>query len=292
MYTKIDDITWRQMKQKRISDTSKILYLYLFTCPHRNMIGLYYIPYEYCSADLCMSIETVSKGFHELEKAGLLAYDKAEEMVLLVDFLKTNPMDNANVEKKACSVFFDLPETQLFQCFADILNAMDKPYSLLIDTVSERLAKWYANTEDRRQNTEDRIQKAEDRIQKAETESRIQKTEDSSAPCDAAADGEAEPFAYTLPLNNGEEYGITQSQVDEFQELYPAVDVEQQLRNMRGWLNNNPKNRKTASGIGRFVNGWLTREQNRAPRKAVEDQANSQSFSALAEEMETGGVWR
>lgn len=289
MYTKIDDITWRQMKQKRISDTSKILYLYLFTCPHRNMIGLYYIPFEYCSADLCMSIETVSKGFHELEKAGLLAYDKAEEMVLLVDFFKTNPMDNANVEKKACSVFLDLPETQLFQCFADILNAMDKPYSLLLNTVSERLskgyAKGYANTEDRRQNTEDRRQKAE-------KESRIQKTEDSSAPCDAAADGEAEPFAYTLPLNNSEEYGITQSQVDEFQSLYPAVDVEQQLRNMRGWLNNNPKNRKTASGIGRFVNGWLTREQNRAPRKAVEDQANSQSFSALAEEMETGGVWR
>lgn len=285
MYTKIDDITWRQMKQKRISDTSKILYLYLFTCPHRNMIGLYYIPFEYCSADLCMSIETVSKGFHELEKAGLLAYDKAEEMVLLVDFLKTNPMDNANVEKKACSVFLDLPETQLFQCFADILNAMDKPYSLLLDTVSERLAKGYANTEYRRQNTEDRIQKAE-------TESRIQKTEDSSAPCDAAADGEAEPFAISLPLNNGEEYGITQSQVDEFQELYPAVDVPQQLRNMRGWLNSNPKNRKTASGIGRFVNGWLAREQNRAPRKSVEDQSGCQSFSALAEEMETGGAWR
>lgn len=285
MYTKIDDITWRQMKQKRISDTSKILYLYLFTCPHRNMIGLYYIPFEYCSADLCMSIETVSKGFHELEKAGLLAYDKAEEMVLLVDFLKTNPMDNANVEKKACSVFLDLPETQLFQCFADILNAMDKPYSLLLDTVSERLAKGYTNTEDR-------IQKTEDRRQKAEKESRIQKTEDSSAPCDAAADGEVEPFAYTLPLNNGEEYGITQSQVDEFQSLYPAVDVPQQLRNMRGWLNGNPKNRKTASGIGRFVNGWLAREQNRAPRKSVEDQSGGQSFSALAEEMETGGAWR
>ena len=70
------------------------------------------------------------------------------------------------------------------------------------------------------------------------------------------------------------------------------MDVEQQLRNMRGWLNSNPKNRKTASGIGRFVNGWLAGEQNRAPRKAVEDHPGGQSFSALAEEMETGGAWR
>jgi hypothetical protein len=52
--------------------------------------------------------------------------------------------------------------------------------------------------------------------------------------------------------------------VDEFVRLYPAVDVMQQLRNMRGWLLANPSNRKTESGINRFMNTWLSKEQNRA----------------------------
>ena len=66
-----------------------------------------------------------------------------------------------------------------------------------------------------------------------------------------------------LPLNNGSEYGVTQAQVNEWAGLFPAVDVMQQLRSMRGWLLSNPKRRKTKSGIQRFVTGWLTREQDK-----------------------------
>lgn len=76
-----------------------------------------------------------------------------------------------------------------------------------------------------------------------------------------------------LPLNTGEMYAITTEYVDEMQKLYPAVDVKQQLRTMRGWCDANPKNRKTASGIKRFVNGWLAREQNGAPRDSRNQQA-------------------
>ena len=33
---------------------------------------------------------------------------------------------------------------------------------------------------------------------------------------------------------------------------------------MIGWLDGNPKNRKTPRGIGRFINGWLCRAQDSA----------------------------
>ena len=88
MYTKIEDGIWRKMKQNQLSETAKILYLYLFTCPHRNMIGLYYIPLAYCSADLGMEPERVSEGFRELQNAGLMLCDEAEEKVLLPDYLR------------------------------------------------------------------------------------------------------------------------------------------------------------------------------------------------------------
>ena len=67
----------------------------------------------------------------------------------------------------------------------------------------------------------------------------------------------------TLPLNDGTEYPIYPNQVSEWEALYPAVDVKQQLRNMKGWCLGNPKRKKTKSGVLRFVANWLATEQNR-----------------------------
>ena len=72
------------------------------------------------------------------------------------------------------------------------------------------------------------------------------------------------PPAAVLPLVDGTDFEISVETVAELSGLYPAVDVAQQLRNMRGWLLANPKNRKTKAGIMRFVNSWLSREQNSA----------------------------
>ena len=66
-----------------------------------------------------------------------------------------------------------------------------------------------------------------------------------------------------LILNDKTEYEVTEDDVKEYQELYPAVDVKQQFRNMKGWCDANPTNRKTRSGIKRFINSWLSKEQNR-----------------------------
>lgn len=72
----------------------------------------------------------------------------------------------------------------------------------------------------------------------------------------------SEPAIISLTLNTGEKYPITQEDIENFKKLYPAVDVIQQFRNMCGWLDANPTKRKTRSGIKRFVNTWLAREQN------------------------------
>ena len=80
------------------------------------------------------------------------------------------------------------------------------------------------------------------------------------------------PPAAVLPLVDGTDFEISVETVAELSGLYPAVDVEQQLRNMRGWLLANPKNRKTKAGIMRFVNSWLSREQNSARPSANQKQ--------------------
>ena len=57
---------------------------------------------------------------------------------------------------------------------------------------------------------------------------------------------------------------IFQSDVECWRELYPGVDVLQQLRQMRAWLDANPRRRKTGRGIKNFIVTWLGKEQNRA----------------------------
>lgn len=81
-----------------------------------------------------------------------------------------------------------------------------------------------------------------------------------------------DPVVISLPTNkhgtSGEEFLVTASQADEFQSLYPAVAVDQELRGMRAWLINNSKKRKTLGGMPTFINSWLAREQNKGGRSA------------------------
>lgn len=72
-----------------------------------------------------------------------------------------------------------------------------------------------------------------------------------------------QPAAITLTLNDKTEYPVFDSQVSEWAKLYPAVNVMQELRGMKGWLAANPRKRKTKAGITRFINSWLAREQDK-----------------------------
>lgn len=81
----------------------------------------------------------------------------------------------------------------------------------------------------------------------------------------APTSNEAEPVIIEIPTNrNGEYYPVTQKMMDEWQELYPNVNVPQELKNMKGWSMANPTKRKTVKGMPRFINSWLSREQNKS----------------------------
>ena len=71
------------------------------------------------------------------------------------------------------------------------------------------------------------------------------------------------PTVITILLNDKSEYPVTEADVTGWEELYPAVDVMQQLRKMKGWAEANPTKRKTKAGIKRFINAWLAKEQDR-----------------------------
>jgi hypothetical protein len=90
----------------------------------------------------------------------------------------------------------------------------------------------------------------------------------------------AAPFV-TMPLNDGSEFAISMERVCEWQGLYPAANIEQELRKYKGWADANPTRRKTRSGILRSVNAWLAKahDSSTSNRNGGMDGANRGSHS-------------
>ena len=90
---------------------------------------------------------------------------------------------------------------------------------------------------------------------------------------------ENEDVFLLFPLNKaGEFYAVKNDYIAEMSSLYPAVNVEQELRSMRAWLINNPSKRKTKSGITSFINRWLSKAQNDGQQKSPETVRSGQGL--------------
>lgn len=73
----------------------------------------------------------------------------------------------------------------------------------------------------------------------------------------------SEPAVLSIILNCKSLHPITQPDIDDWQKLFPAVDVLGELRKMVAWAEANPARRKTDRGIRKFVVSWLMKEQDK-----------------------------
>lgn len=62
---------------------------------------------------------------------------------------------------------------------------------------------------------------------------------------------------YTILLKNGDYYNLYEEYIELYKELYPNINIEQELRNIIGWNLANVNKRKTLKGIKRHINLWL-----------------------------------
>lgn len=250
-YGKVHATFWSSQTTRDLSDDGRLLALYLLTSPHSTIAGVFRLPDGYVCDDLQWSAERVREGFAELFRNGFANRCETTKWVFVVQHLKWNAPDNPNQRKAAAKVALSIPDACAWK--AQFMRVCGE--SLGIDPAdfenpSETVPEPFAN------------QKQE---QEQEQE---QKQEKAGAPPPEPATP-PEPAVVLIPVTGGSEYPITQRQLDEFKSLYPAVDVLQQLRAMRGWAITNPTKRKTRSGVLRFVNSWLAKEQDKGPRPGL-----------------------
>ena len=67
---------------------------------------------------------------------------------------------------------------------------------------------------------------------------------------------------------NGRWVGVTEEQREAWKHAYPAVDIETQLKLAAAWIVSNPM-QAPKSNYPRFLNTWLTRQQNQASLHAI-----------------------
>lgn len=85
-----------------------------------------------------------------------------------------------------------------------------------------------------------------------------------NVPSQLETSGSQSPVLFSIPLKGKSNvHQVTQSELFELRELYPAVDVAQQIRNMIGWCQANPTRQKTKQGVNKFIHAWLCREQDK-----------------------------
>lgn len=125
--------------------------------------------------------------------------------------------------------------------------------------------------------TETPISATETRINDAEIpqkESKVNKTKQNKKICSELQASPRPDAAYNLILIDGNYHPVMPDEVEKYRELYPAVDTDKEFRKMIGWLDANPKNRKTSRGIQKFINGWLSRAQDSARPAAAQKKPN------------------
>lgn len=115
------------------SDSQKLLALYLLTCPHRNLQGLYRLSVRYAADDLGWSTQRTKRALEELVEDGFAEYDWKAKVVLLPKALRYYQPKTRPQLTGALQALAKVPDTPLKQRFtdlarehgaADLLNAL------------------------------------------------------------------------------------------------------------------------------------------------------------------------
>ena len=83
-----------------------------------------------------------------------------------------------------------------------------------------------------------------------------------------------------IPLNDGTEWKMPLELYEEYLKVYPAVNIKQEIAEMRMWSLSNPTKKKTRSGVTRFINTWLRKTQNN-PRQHNATHTVKNSFNDI-----------
>ena len=93
-YARVKVKIWHSSTFSQLSNDAKLLWLYLLTCPHGNMLGCFILKKGYMIEDLQWSKKRLKRAFGEILNvkradggAGLVAFDADKNCVLIHNYM-------------------------------------------------------------------------------------------------------------------------------------------------------------------------------------------------------------
>ena len=147
-YGKISTSIWNSRKFGKVPDDARLLYLYLHTCPHVNSVGCFVLKDGYATADLGWSVERYLEALDSLSKAFLVGFDRGENLVRVVNFLKFDPFTNPKHAQGAVKLALGLPDSpEKLNALNDIAGCRHTEKLDILHREIDRLSKGYRNPE-------------------------------------------------------------------------------------------------------------------------------------------------
>lgn len=122
-YQKIFSRIWEDEKFIELSTAAQLVYLYLTTNKHLSIIGFYVLSFP--ANKMIGGFKdwpAFKKYLDEIILSGMVKFDEWKSLVLIENFLKYNPIQSPTQLEGAHKVLIDLPKSQLFHDFLDILE--------------------------------------------------------------------------------------------------------------------------------------------------------------------------
>lgn len=110
-YGKVYSTFWSSETTGRLSDDGKLLALYLITCGHSTIAGVFRLPDGYVAEDLGWPSERVAQGFAELFAQGFADRCGTTKWVWVRKHLEWNKPENPNQRKSAAKIALSVPDS-------------------------------------------------------------------------------------------------------------------------------------------------------------------------------------
>ncbi len=109
-YGKVFSKIWESEDFRSMTEDARALVLYLLTCQHGTIAGVFRVPDGYACEDLQWSAERVSSAFSETLRKGFANRCETTKWVWVTKFLEWNPPENPNQVKAAKKIALAVPD--------------------------------------------------------------------------------------------------------------------------------------------------------------------------------------
>lgn len=160
-FGKIESRFWISPDIQSLSGDSKLLAVYLLTCEHSDLSGVYRLPMGYITADLGWTHTITSRSLDDLATIGFISRREGSDFICINKFFQYNEPTNQGQLEARIKHLEELPDnlpdlSLLLQSMADKASVYKGSEGIVkrLDTIRERIVS--SSSDDRLERKRDR----------------------------------------------------------------------------------------------------------------------------------------